>query len=63
LDMGTKSGVVFKDIQLCHKESGKPFVILHGKAFDKFNNCFQGKQIEVSISHTKNYATAIAIII
>ncbi|MBQ8908677.1 MAG: holo-ACP synthase [Clostridia bacterium] len=62
LEMGAKSGVVFKDIQLCHEQSGKPFVVLHGKALDKYNQCFAGKKIEVSLSHTEKYATAIAIL-
>ena len=63
LEMGAKSGVVFKDIELSHEENGKPVVILHGKALEKFQNDFAGKQIEVSLSHTQAYATAIAILI
>ncbi len=63
LEMGKGSGVVFKDIELCHEESGKPFVMLHGKALEKFNSHFSDKKIEVSLSHTENYATAIAILI
>lgn len=63
LGMGKSSGVVFKDIMLCHQESGKPFVKLFGKAKEKFDSNFQGKKIEVSLSHTKSYATAIAIIV
>lgn len=62
LGMGAKSGVVFKDVQLSHEKSGKPFVVLHGKALAKFNECFAGKKIEISISHTEAYATAIAIL-
>lgn len=63
LEMGKNSGVVFKDIILCHEESGKPFVKLGGKAKERFDSAFAGKKIEVSISHTKNYATAIAMIV
>lgn len=62
LEMGKNSGVVFKDIELSHEESGKPIVILHGKALEKYNNFFKGKNIEISLSHTPEYATAIAII-
>ncbi len=63
LEMGKDSGVVFKDIELYHEENGKPCVRLHGKALEKFENCFSGKNLEVSISHIKDYATAIAMII
>lgn len=62
LGLGKGSGVVFKDIELFHEESGKPKVVLHGKAKEKFEKDYVGKNIEVSISHTKNYSTAICII-
>lgn len=62
LEMGANSGVVFKDIELSHNKSGKPEINLHGKAKEKFEDVFAGKKIEVSISHTKTMATAIAII-
>lgn len=62
LDMGAKSGVVFKDIKLTHTPSGKPEIVLFGKAKDKFESLFKDKKIEVSLSHTSAFATAIAII-
>lgn len=61
LEMGG-SGVSFKEIQLSHHQNGKPYVLLFGKAKEKFDSDFAGKRIEVSLSHTPNYATAIAII-
>ena len=57
------TNVLYKDIEVGHLPSGKPEIILHGKALEKFNQSFQGKKIEVSLSHTKNYSTAVAIII
>lgn len=62
LEMGKGSGVVFKDIELSHEDNGKPFVILHGKALEKYNQFFKDKKIEVSISHTPIMAIAIAIL-
>ncbi|MBE7073933.1 MAG: holo-[acyl-carrier-protein] synthase [Clostridiales bacterium] len=62
LDMGAGSGVVFKDIILSHTDTGKPIIALQGKALEKYNEYFKEKTIEVSISHTENYATAIALI-
>lgn len=63
LEMGKGSGVVFKDIELSHEESGKPVVILHGKAKEKFESDFAGKKIEISLSHTPLNAIAMAIIL
>lgn len=62
LEMGKGSGVTFKDIELDHEESGKPIVILHGMALEKYNSNFNNKKIEVSLSHTPVTAIAIAII-
>lgn len=61
LELGKNSGVSFHDIKLCHNDNGKPFVQLFGRAKEKFDS-YIGKVIEVSLSHTPNYATAIAII-
>ncbi len=52
----------FKDIELSHEKSGKPFVILHGMALEKYNQNFADKNIEISLSHIPNYAVAIAIL-
>lgn len=56
------SGVSMKDFCLCHDESGRPEVKLYGKAKEVFEKNFLSKQIAVSLSHTKKYVTAIAII-
>ena len=56
------SGVSFRDIKLCHEKSGKPYVELSGKAKQEMDAFHYGQTVEVSLSHTKNYATAIAII-
>lgn len=48
-----------KDVQILNDDVGKPFCeILNGKANDKYKNL----DILISISHVKNYATALAII-
>ena len=52
----------FTEIEIFHKESGKPFVNLYGEAKRVFEKSgFKG--IEVSISQDKNYATAICWLI
>lgn len=60
LDLGG-TGVSFLDIELCHTETGKPFVRLFNKCSDRFIE-IKGKEIEVSISHIKGLAGAVAII-
>ena len=62
LGLGKDSGVVFKDIKLCHEKSGKPYVELYGKAKEAFAKVGENSKIEVSTSHSKTIATAIAII-
>ena len=62
LGLGKSSGVSFKDITLCHYDSGKPYVKISGVALEKMKTEFKDKDIKVSISHTEHYATAIAII-
>ena len=62
LGTGVSKGVTFKEIILFHDENGKPFVELMGNSQQIFNDRFYGKHIHISISHTENYATAIAMI-
>lgn len=60
--LDVKSGEIsFKEIELCHKESGAPFIKLSGKALVRFEN-LKAKKIEVSISHQKSVAGAIVVI-
>lgn len=62
LGINKRNGVTYKDIELAHEPSGKPIVILHGKALEKYEKDFNNKKIEVSLSHTPTTAIAIAII-
>lgn len=60
LGTGIGKEVSFKDIVLMHDAKGKPFVKLSQSAEKYFKENFANKNIYVSISHTENYATAIA---
>ena len=53
--------IAFKDIEVCHLDTGKPYVKLYGKAKQVFDskNC---QTIEISISQTKTVATAVCVI-
>lgn len=56
-----KDFVPFKDIELCHKDNGAPFIRLHGKALTVFSN--KGlKEIEISLSHQKSVVGAVVIV-
>jgi holo-[acyl-carrier protein] synthase len=51
----------WQDLEIRRKESGEPFVILHGKGKILFE-ARGAKQLLVSLSHTENYAAATAIL-
>ena len=51
----------WQDIEICKKESGEPFVVLHGNG-KKLFEARGAKQLLVSLSHTDNYAAATAVL-
>lgn len=51
----------WRDMEIAHRESGEPYVILHGKGKALFESR-KGKNIFVSISHTKDYAAVVAVL-
>jgi holo-[acyl-carrier protein] synthase len=51
----------WQDIEICRKESGEPYVVLHDKA--KFLLASRGARlVHLSLSHTEKHATAVAIL-
>ena len=51
----------WQDMEIAHRESGEPYVILHGKGKKLFESR-RAKNIFVSISHTKDYAAVVAVL-
>ncbi len=51
----------WQDMEIRRKESGEPFVVLHGKGKELFQSR-GAKQLLVSLSHTANYAAATAVL-
>lgn len=47
--------IFIKDIAISHKPSGQPYVVL-------YSNGIKIKDIQISISHAKDYATAVAFL-
>lgn len=58
---GIQDGISWTDIEVLNDEKGKPYVVLHGKAREKFNDR-KGLSISLSLSHCKEYAVAYAIL-
>lgn len=51
----------WQDMEIRRKESGEPFVVLHGKGQELFK-ARSAKSLHISISHTVNYAAVTAIL-
>lgn len=51
----------WQDIEIRRKESGEPYVVLHGKGQELFA-ARGAKALHVSLSHTQQYAAAMAIL-
>lgn len=51
----------WQDMEIAHKESGEPYVILHGKGKKLFESR-HAKGLFVSISHTEAYAAVVAVL-
>lgn len=62
LGTGFAKGVTLKDIEVTVSDVGKPYVILHGIARELFIN-MSGISIDISLTHTAEYATAFAVIL
>ena len=50
------------DLEILNNDLGKPYVVVSEKLDKILKNKKEDYQIEISISHSKKYATAIAII-
>ena len=51
-------GGVFTEVEIKNEENGRPYIVLHGE-LEKLIN---GRNIEVSLSHEKEYAIATVVI-
>jgi len=49
----------WQDMEIRRKESGEPYVVLHGKGEQLFASR-NAKRLLISLSHTANYAAAMA---
>jgi holo-[acyl-carrier protein] synthase len=51
----------WQDMEVARKESGEPFVILHQKGSELMQSR-KATALRISLSHTQNYAAAVAIL-
>lgn len=53
-------GVAWREIEVLHHKSGKPFITLHNRAIEAADK-LGVKEIDISLSHSREYAIATAI--
>ncbi|HZM03515.1 MAG TPA: holo-ACP synthase [Candidatus Saccharimonadales bacterium] len=51
----------WQDIEICRKDSGEPYIVLHGKGQTLLAER-GGRLVHISLSHTAAHATAMAIL-
>jgi holo-[acyl-carrier protein] synthase len=58
---GIGAQLSWQDMEVRRKESGEPYVVLHGKGQELFE-ARGAKKLHISLSHTEHYAAATAIL-
>ncbi len=58
---GIGAALGWHDMEIRRKESGEPFVVLHGKG-EKLFKSRRAKRLLVSLSHTRDYAAVMAVL-
>jgi holo-[acyl-carrier protein] synthase len=58
---GIGAALGWLDIEVRRKESGEPYVVLHGKGSELMASR-GGKVLHLTLSHTQNHAVAVAIL-
>ena len=58
---GIGAALGWHDIEVCRKESGEPFLVLHGGGLALFA-ARGGKSWSLSLTHTEHYAAAVVIL-
>lgn len=51
----------WQDMEICRKDSGEPYVVLHGNGL-KLLEARRARAVLVSLSHTQAHAAAVAIL-
>ena len=59
---GIGESLGWKDMEVCRRESGEPFLQLHGKGLELLTGR-GATRVLISLSHTRDYAAASAILV
>ncbi len=58
LGTGLRGAISWQEIEICDNERSRPTILVTGKAKERLGN----RQVHLSLTHTREYATAIVII-
>jgi holo-[acyl-carrier protein] synthase len=58
---GVGAQLGWQDMEICRKDSGEPYVVLHGKGQTLLAER-GGRVVHISLSHTEKHASAVAIL-
>lgn len=58
---GIGADLGWQDMEVLRRDSGQPYVVLHDKGLELLRRQ-GGHALHLSLSHTENYATAVAIL-
>jgi holo-[acyl-carrier protein] synthase len=58
---GVGAQLGWQDMEICRKDSGEPYVVLHGKGQTLLTER-GGRTVHISLSHTEKHASAVAIL-
>ena len=61
LQTGWRGGISWQDVEVASRESGAPYLVLHGPVLELFNNS-GATAAHLSISHTSEHAIAQVVL-
>ncbi|MFN3533974.1 MAG: holo-ACP synthase, partial [Desulfatiglandales bacterium] len=61
LKTGLKEGIRLRDIEMLHRETGEPYLVLRGEAEKRVRE-LGIRNIHVSVSHEREYSVGVVIL-
>ena len=58
---GIGAALGWLDMEVCRRETGEPYVVLHGKGLELFASR-NGRALHLTLSHTTTYAVAMVVL-
>ena len=63
LGTGFRDGITFRDIETTHDTLGRPVLVLHGKAKERFHKIGGGAQVQSWLNSSDDYPFAVSTVI